>query len=426
MASTRLLARVILFSLIAAILLIALVYQARTKPNEPLEPSGTRRIEVGLGPVVVAVDPKLDRAVVANSVSNDVSVVDLASGKSFTIDVGKGPGDVALRPAPTPNDSNLALVPTSGDNLLWVLDLDNQEVAYRLEVGQAPVGVALNPRTGRAVVTNSGSNTVSIVDLGEGKVVDEIDVGKNPRGVTIDTASNRAFVADRGSNDISVIDLSTNQIIRTIAVETEPEAIAINPEAGPSGIAVVTTRTAAGQGQLTVINLQNFAITAQIDVQAEPLGVAIHPVTNVAVVRNYGSNTVSLVDVTAGRVTSTVPVGRAPFGTAVHPDLNLGLVVNSGPEGAERGILELIQLAYPIPAIQGFSPGTLVVGSPEARLTINGSRFFRTSSVRFDGGAIETSFISSRQLAVRIPASLLTVARRAPVVVGNPAPGGGT
>ena len=47
---------------------------------------------------------------------------------------------------------------------------------------------------------------------------------------------------------------------------------------------------------------------------------------------NYGSNTVSVIDVTAHRVTVTIPVGDAPNGVAVDPAAGTVYVADAGTE----------------------------------------------------------------------------------------------
>ena len=80
----------------------------------------------------------------------------------------------------------------------------------------------------------------------------------------------------------------------------------------------------------------------------------------------------------------------------------------------------------PVPTISGLSPVSVLVGSGALTLTVGGSNFVPTSSVRLNGIPYSTSFVSSTQLSVSIPASVVSSATTASVTVVNPAPGGGT
>ncbi|MGA2077204.1 MAG: hypothetical protein ABSH52_27250, partial [Terriglobia bacterium] len=57
--------------------------------------------------------------------------------------------------------------------------------------------------------------------------------------------------------------------------------------------------------------------------------------------------------------------------------------------------------------------------------TIRGTKFMSTSTVSFNGVAHATTFLNVTELQVTLSASDLATAGTYPVVVTNPAPGGG-
>ena len=80
----------------------------------------------------------------------------------------------------------------------------------------------------------------------------------------------------------------------------------------------------------------------------------------------------------------------------------------------------------PMPAIASLSPTSLTVGSAPQSLTINGSGFLASSSVTFHGISRAATYVSSSQLTITLTSTDLSTAASDPVVVSNPAPGGGT
>ena len=78
-----------------------------------------------------------------------------------------------------------------------------------------------------------------------------------------------------------------------------------------------------------------------------------------------------------------------------------------------------------VPSISGLSPASLKVGSAAQTLTINGANFLATSAVTYNGVAHAATRISATQLAITLSASDLYALGNYPVVVSNPAPGGG-
>jgi len=79
----------------------------------------------------------------------------------------------------------------------------------------------------------------------------------------------------------------------------------------------------------------------------------------------------------------------------------------------------------PVPSISSLSPASLLVGSGPQTLTINGANFLRTSTVTYNGIAHAVTYISASQLTITLTASDLYALGSYPVVVSNPAPGGG-
>lgn len=79
----------------------------------------------------------------------------------------------------------------------------------------------------------------------------------------------------------------------------------------------------------------------------------------------------------------------------------------------------------PVPAISSLSPGSLLSGSVPQSLTINGTGFLASSTVTFDGISHAPTFISVNQLTILLSSADLATVGTFPVVVANPAPGGG-
>jgi subtilase family serine protease len=79
----------------------------------------------------------------------------------------------------------------------------------------------------------------------------------------------------------------------------------------------------------------------------------------------------------------------------------------------------------PVPSISSLSPSQLAAGSAGQTLTINGSGFIGTSSVTFNGSPRTVSFINASQLSIPLTTADVASTGNFPVVVSNPAPGGG-
>lgn len=80
----------------------------------------------------------------------------------------------------------------------------------------------------------------------------------------------------------------------------------------------------------------------------------------------------------------------------------------------------------PVPVISSLSPTTASAGAAAQTLTISGSGFIASSTATFNGKPATVAFTSSSEIAIPLTAADQATGGVFPVVVTNPAPGGGS
>ena len=98
--------------------------------------------------------------------------------------------------------------------------------------------------------------------------------------------------------------------------------------------------------------------------------------------------------------------------------LSVFIVACGGPSSSNT-------VVYPKPAIASLSPSSLPTGSASGSLTINGSGFLTSSTVTFNRVAQAATYVNASQLTIPLTAADLAMAGSYPIIVTNPAPGGG-
>src|SRR5579864_5967288 len=79
-----------------------------------------------------------------------------------------------------------------------------------------------------------------------------------------------------------------------------------------------------------------------------------------------------------------------------------------------------------MPTISQLNPNDVTHGGAGFTLTVDGTNFLTNAVVNWNGAAQATTYVSSKQLTVTIPASMIATAENVQVTVTNPAtPGGG-
>jgi hypothetical protein len=78
-----------------------------------------------------------------------------------------------------------------------------------------------------------------------------------------------------------------------------------------------------------------------------------------------------------------------------------------------------------MPAISQLNPGSATAGDPAFTLTVNGSNFASKATVNWNGSAQATTFVSTGQVTIAVPASAVATSGMVNVTVTNPATSGG-
>jgi YVTN family beta-propeller protein len=278
-------------------------------------PPSPTEIAVGDTPRRIAVDAAGTFAVVAESGSDAVGIVDLVDRAVVaTIPVGDEPTAVALSA-----DGTAAYVPNYCSDTLSVIDVAGRSVVATIPVGDGPVDVALSPDGRRAYVSNADRGSVSIVDTAERVVVGEVNVARiwgdtlggiavSPDGSRVLVSATRLFFED----DVFVIDTAEAKLIGDgIRAGEAPQGIAFGRD---GRLAYVAN---SGADTLSVIDVATGTETAAVEVGSSPQNVVVSADGRSAYVTSPRSGSVTVVDLTTNLVTRTLSVQGSPVDLAI-------------------------------------------------------------------------------------------------------------
>ena len=303
--------------------------------------SVVRTVPVGGGPLELAVDRTRGRVYVLNRDDRTVSVIDGASNTVVgTVPVGNLPITVAVDLG-----SGRVAVANSLDDTVTIIDGVSASVVATLPVGDAPNVVAIDRLSGRAVVTNQIGSTVTVLDVRSATVVATIPVGTFPSSVVVDETAGRAFVGHLSSTDVTVIDVSAAAIVTTVPIA----GTVADLEVIPGGGAVVVL----GTSELAVVEAATATKTAAFPASRSILeDIAVDGSGRVFITDSAGG-AVEVVDRSTGNLVATVPVGRSPSRLALDP--SSGRVVVSNTADGTATIIRPGGNVAPVP--QGIADG---------------------------------------------------------------------
>jgi len=98
---------------------------------------------------------------------------------------------------------------------------------------------------------------------------------------------------------------------------------------------------------------------------------------------------------------------------------------NAIPNGGDIILTSPGVISNPLPSLTSINPSSTYVGGSAFTLTVTGTNFVGSSTVRWNGSDRPTTYVSATQLTASISASEITSIGTASVSVFNPSPGGG-
>jgi YVTN family beta-propeller protein len=338
----------------------------------------------GISPAI-AIDPRLNWAVVTPGGGGAVNIVDLGRA-AIAGDGGRSPqviGTVSItiskQGVGINTETHTVLLSDPNGTTLTTFSLLDQTVgSITFAVGQLGyASAAVDSLTNVGIAVNSENSTAAIVDLERGVVLQPSvsTGGALPQAVAIDPILNEALVVNQGAGTVAILSLGSS--VRSPQIVQANPAITFAPAAtnltftingigfvqGTSQVFLDTTELPAqnvtvsnGGRQITAIvpasmlavarryivtvrnsatnvsNATDLAVIQPVTVGNSPSSVAVDPDTDVAVVTNSGDGTISLIDLVTGTTLPQSPlaVGQNPAGVALLPRLGLAVVANTG------------------------------------------------------------------------------------------------
>ena len=307
-------------------------------------PSGSSTPVSVFGPMVY--DPKTNLVLAANSGSNNLTYLDLDPGSTFKkVHVQ----DIQLQLTPWNSATNMN--PNGG-----------------VPSSQPPLASVQNPPP---VAICDPTNPTNIYDacLRRGVTVGQQALLR-VLGQGFQSGGSPTVRLDGDPTGVTITSATDSEVDVTIAASrlTVPHDYALD---------VVSGNVNSNTSQLFAVQVTHLAPCGS-GTPAQPEGVAIDGIRNVAVVTNYGCNSVSFISLDAknahnygvpfGSVLSTFPTGNAPLAVDVIPRLGYAVVTNK-----TDGTVTIINMSNPLsPSAATGSPVT--VGVSPIGVTIDQDR----------------------------------------------------
>ena len=229
--------------------------QPDANANPPTQIGGP--LAVGTMPNDAAINPATGMAVIANTGSNDVTLIDL-SGASPSVILASlctgamgatsapgcsasGPTGVAVAHLISPTQRNIALVANHAANTLSEIDLDARQVIWVSQtLLNSPLAVGINPVTGRALVVMDTQPYGMLVDLTSQStpvILGPVSIATGPHArVAVEPHLNWALATPGGNGTLSIVDLNKQTTNNIVSISRTTNVVTLSVQASTSAV----------------------------------------------------------------------------------------------------------------------------------------------------------------------------------------------
>lgn len=259
-------------------------------------------------PYRIAISPDGSKAITSNSLSENMSIIDLTSYSVDTIiDLDEKCDAVGIT-----HDSQWGIMGGYDLNTIKIIDLVNNEFVTSVHTGQRPLMVAIAPDDSFAYIGNLKQNSVSFVELNGATSAEITEIPTGIIGlswaafgvrssVEVDPTGQYVLVAASFADQVQVIDIDQEQIVANLNVGTFPLKIAFNA----TGDYAVVTNYSGDTYSILHVDGANSAVIGTFPAGDGPLRCAYNPINDEFGIVNYSTNSVINVDPETGNIIST-------------------------------------------------------------------------------------------------------------------------
>jgi YVTN family beta-propeller protein len=229
-----------------------------------------------------------------------------------------------------------------------------------------------------ASVTLPGSG-VTPVDLRQGRAEGQVFVGSLPSALAYTPGDAGLLAVAQGDDTLSEIDPSTHQVVRSVGVGLEPDAVAVAPGGKDGkGIALVAN---FGSNSVTPVNLGTWHAGRAVPVGSQPVAIAVWNEgadAATAFVADFGSSQVTPISVPGLVPESAIAVGPSPQALTVsRGDVLVGNFGNhtlSALDATTRHVVTTVPLPFNPTGLAATRTGRVYVcgGAAAAEVTMTG------------------------------------------------------
>ncbi len=279
-------------------------------------------IQVHRRPVSIDLDTAGERAYVANAGSNTISVIDLKARREIAA-IGAGEEPVQARPSP---DGKTVVVPNRRGNSVSLVDPAAHTVRAYFEGCPGALDAVVLPDSSKAFVACAGGHQIMAIALARSGTAPDghraqpdrpdrleavLDVGRAPVQLALKPDGGELFVSNSQSNSISEVVTTTNDVGGAYMMGDKPMRGLVSRD--NSLLYVSNLRSQ----EVTIYSIDDGKRTGSIHVGDGPSAMAFSSAGHLLFVVDARSADVAVVRTKSQSLFTMLPAGRGPNAIAI-------------------------------------------------------------------------------------------------------------
>jgi len=273
---------------------------------------------------------------IVNRDSNDIGFLDMKTkqmvGKVF-LGNNVNPHMVMMSP-----DGRYVVTGGTRANKAYVIDVRTLQLVKVIPVDIAPEHLSFSPDSRWYYQGNPEGDSISVIDMQSLTKIKTIAGFAEPLNVTFLPDGSKAYVGNYGSHWVGVVDVRRHELLKKIQVADVPGVAKLDPSKYLSEIHGINIAALSNDGQtlyaadgdlgvVAVIDPREDKVLKTIRVGKDPWRIYLSHDGKYGITPNNGDETISIIDLQAGKVAATLEAG--PDMTGVNFAAGKAFVISS-------------------------------------------------------------------------------------------------
>jgi YVTN family beta-propeller protein len=272
----------------------------------------------GQAPTVKITDPT-SVVMIVNRDSNDLAFLDMKTKKlvgSVFLGNNVNPHMVMMSP-----DGRYVVTGGTRANMAYIVDVRTLQLVKKIPVDIAPEHLSFSPDSRWYYQGNPEGDSISVIDMQSLTKIKTIPGFAEPLNVTFLPDGSKAYVGNYGAHWIGVVDVRRHELAKKIQVAAAPGVAKLDPSKYLGEIHGINIAALSNDGKTLYAADGDFGVVAVIDpkedkvlktirVGKDPWRIYLSHDGKYAITPNNGDQTISIIDLAAGKVAATLEAGE--------------------------------------------------------------------------------------------------------------------